>query len=278
MISVVIALYNKGEYIINTINSVLTQSYDDYEIVVVDDGSTDDGWDKVKNIESEKLKLFAQKNKGPAAAKNRGIKESNGEWCIILDADDFLEPGALRHFSDLAQEQPNCEFFCCNFHNMSMGKKTIHSIKIKPGYLVNNFFSWCTGQFLPVAGAAMISRRLWIKYPYNESLKRYEDADCLFKMMRDAKVFISPVPTMTYNHDASAASHARKNISEDFIGHLDPKGKGFWEKYALHQLYCQGLRLYPDDMDRLYGKDTFRGWNYSLAARIIGKLQQYGWV
>lgn len=94
-ISVVIPLYNKEKSIAQSLQSVLNQSYTDFEIVVVDDGSTDKSVEIVEGIEDARLKLFKQPNAGPSKARNTGVGHASGEWIVFLDADDELLPNAL---------------------------------------------------------------------------------------------------------------------------------------------------------------------------------------
>lgn len=99
-VSVVIPLYNKEPYIRRTLESIAAQTFDDYEIIVVDDGSTDDGARAVEAFarESEvgaRLRLVTQPNAGPGAARNRGLREARGEFAAFLDADDEWLPEFL---------------------------------------------------------------------------------------------------------------------------------------------------------------------------------------
>ena len=275
MISIIIPLYNKGKYIKNTIDSILSQNFDDFEIVVVNDGSTDNSFEIVKGIQSDKIKLYTKENGGPASARNMGIQKAVGEWIIILDADDTLESDALEHFQHLTIKHPKCNFFCCNHYIQYNGNKQLYSDKYTEGFIRNNFFSWCIGEFMPVAGACMIKKDLLLKYPFKEKLRRYEDAESLFNIMRDERIYRSPIPTMTYNRDHSSASHARKNIEEDFIGHLSLKGKGLWERYAIWQLYQQGRCLYPNTIDQLYNKKDFEGIGFRLCYYIEDRLTKH---
>lgn len=97
-ISVIIPLYNNEKYIINCINSVLNQEYENIEIIVVDDGSTDNGYDLLKNRygSNEKIILIKQTNKGPSVARNKGISYAKGEWIMFIDSDDELDKNALN--------------------------------------------------------------------------------------------------------------------------------------------------------------------------------------
>ena len=97
LISVVIPTYNCSQFIISAIHSVLDQSYENYEIIIVDDGSTDNTKEVLKPyIEEKKIQYVFQNNLGPSAARNKGIKLSKGEYIAFLDADDLWIPGKLE--------------------------------------------------------------------------------------------------------------------------------------------------------------------------------------
>ena len=95
LFSVIIPLYNKQDYITRTINSVLNQTYQNFEIIVVDDGSTDKSLSVVKTIKDKRIKVFSQKNLGVSNARNKGIKQSKGNYIAFLDADDEFLPRYL---------------------------------------------------------------------------------------------------------------------------------------------------------------------------------------
>src|SRR5690554_7052561 len=89
MFSVVIPLYNKELSINNTIQSVLNQTFQDYEIVVVNDGSTDKSLEVVKQINDFRIRIINKLNGGVSSARNRGIEESKFDWIAFLDGDDL---------------------------------------------------------------------------------------------------------------------------------------------------------------------------------------------
>ena len=101
-VSVVIPLYNTERYIAETLASVLAQTFADFEVIVVDDGSTDLGPDIVAAVDDPRVRIFSQKNRGLAGARNAGIREARGRYIALLDADDRWHPDKLaRHVADL---------------------------------------------------------------------------------------------------------------------------------------------------------------------------------
>lgn len=262
LISVIIPLYNKENSILKTINSITTQNCDDYEIIVVDDGSTDNSVSILRNLQDDRIKIYQKKNGGPASARNYGVIKAVGKWGLFLDADDSLESNSLCILKDLIYKEPRCEFFCCNHYIEDGGVRTLFSTKFKEGYVRNNFFAYQTKRLRPRAGTSLFSMSLLKKYPYDEQLWRYEDADCIFNIMRNEKVYTIPLPIMTYNRNNSDASKPRNCISEDYIGHLSYEGKGCWEQLTLYDLYIQGCRLYPEEIKRLY--DPIKMYNYKV--------------
>lgn len=113
--SVLIPLYNKGPYIACTLHSVLSQTEQDLEVVVVDDGSQDDGPQIVAQCADPRVRLIRQANAGVAAARNRGIAACRGDWVCFLDADDWLDSGYLRALMRAHTLYPQADVLAADF-------------------------------------------------------------------------------------------------------------------------------------------------------------------
>lgn len=253
MFTVVIPLYNKQFQILKTINSVLCQTLQDLEIIVVDDGSTDDSVSKVKGVRDERIRIVQQKNGGPSKARNTGVENANGDWILFLDADDELLPDALETFSGLISEYPSEKCFACNFYIFDTNNtRLLYSLFYYKKVIKNPFWAWSFNLLCPRAGSFLLHKDMCISYKYNNSLRRYEDAEWIFRIMRKESIVWCPKPVMIYNLFCAEASERRKDISEDYLGHLNFLTASVGEKFAVFQLYKQAVALYPHDIERLY--------------------------
>lgn len=122
MISIVIPLYNKEQSIVRTLDSVLAQTYKDYEVIIVNDGSTDHSREVVeeyiqlsiinsRNGEQSSIRLINQSNSGVCSARNRGIQEAQGEYIAFLDGDDLWAPTYLEELAALIADYPSAAIY-----------------------------------------------------------------------------------------------------------------------------------------------------------------------
>lgn len=168
MFSIIIPLYNKEASIAQTLDSVMAQECQDFEVVVVDDGSTDGGAAVVENYGDPRIRLVRQENAGVSAARNRGIEEAKGEYVAFLDADDVWMPRFLSEIVALQREFPQCRAQATNYVFNSNGVKSPTILRKVPfsgerGVLVN-YFEVASCSHPPVwTSAVCIERRLLLE-------------------------------------------------------------------------------------------------------------------
>lgn len=272
-ISVVIPLYNKEKSIAQSLKSVLDQTYTNFEIVVVDDGSTDKSVEVVKNIGDERIQLLSQPNAGPSKARNTGVKNSKGDWIVFLDADDELLPEALSIFTEIIVEHQDVDIIDCNRY-VRRGEDEQLGFHPLEGYIKNPFKECYYGLVSPGEGRAAFRKTLLLKHPYNERIRRFEDAELIIRLLSDAKVYSSRKATMIVNCDFSAASHPRKDVMEDYFAYLDFSKGGFWRKMCVYRTFLEERELYPEFGKEHYAK-MYKRYDWLLVYKLLNWFGKY---
>lgn len=181
--SIIIPLYNKEQSIQNAIYSILKQDMDDFEIIVVNDGSTDCSMQKVKEIEDRRLRIVDKINGGVSSARNEGILRAKGEWICFLDADDIWLPDFLSVTDTLINEFPEAKLVCPSYKVQYKKKEIIpkwKSVDLEKDAIVNNFFEMATASWwICNSSCVALERKTLLKqkyyFPENETV--YEDFD-----------------------------------------------------------------------------------------------------
>lgn len=126
MFSVVIPLYNKAQMIERTLQSVLCQSFTNYEVIIIDDGSTDNGVEVIHQFTNDsRIKIFSQDNQGVSVARNQGIKESQYEYIAFLDGDDEWKPNFLSKIEEAIKKFPKAVMYgTSSMHTNFITKET----------------------------------------------------------------------------------------------------------------------------------------------------------
>jgi glycosyltransferase involved in cell wall biosynthesis len=211
--SVVIPVYNREKQIRQAIRSVLDQHYENFEIIVVDDGSTDKTAEAVKGFSDLRVKYIYQENKERAAARNTGTLNSTGDYITFLDSDDEFLPGHLQTVHDFILANSFFEVFCTSF-KIASEEKTIFNIMpqdIRSKLIRENFLS-CNGVFLPAAIAK--------QYLFNEerSMSGLEDWELWLRIAATHKMTGNKTVTTQMNHheNRSVLQTSKENIELRF--------------------------------------------------------------
>lgn len=134
-ISVVIPLFNKEHSIVKAIDSVLLQKYVHFELIIIDDGSTDSSLDRISHYTDPRVQIISQKNQGVSAARNNGVALAKANYVAFLDADDCYHEDFLSRIVSLINISPEAALFCCRFQLVNeVGELFVPAGTLAPGF------------------------------------------------------------------------------------------------------------------------------------------------
>lgn len=206
-ISVVIPLYNKEKEIARTLRSVLAQTSQPLEIIVVDDGSTDGSAARVEEIGSPLIRLIRQENRGVSAARNRAMQEACGEYAALLDGDDTWEPGYLAEIERLIAAYPGCGAYATSFNVDDGHHLTPGDTPQTEG--VVDFFTEALSHYVLIPSSTTLRRKPALSLGgFPEGMRMGEDQYLWTKLARTSPVCFSPARLVRYSKAASNRSAA----------------------------------------------------------------------
>ena len=215
--SVVIPLYNKEHYIEKTLQSVLNQTFQDYEIIVVDDGSSDGSLAAAGRVQSDRIRLIQQENAGVSVARNTGIHNAQGEFVCFLDADDEWRPEYLETIDQLTGAYPDSGFFVTAYAvDMGNGKINL-STRLEPetGCLPSYWLTLAKGYDFVWTSATTIRRQLLLDAGcFRPGEKIGQDLDMWARVARiNPRIAYSARICVNYNRSAEANARTRVRIA-----------------------------------------------------------------
>lgn len=208
-IAVVIPLFNKAPYIKRAIDSVISQPYQVKEIIVVDDGSTDNSAEVVNGIKDERIRLIRQQNAGESAARNRGIEEANFDLIAFLDADDEWKPDFLRTIQTLINNFPDCGAYATSsitiLPNGNVIYPQINGCPPAPWMgIIPNFFELFQHGYPFIASSIVIPRKVLLDVGlFPVGVKISGDVDCWVRVAMKYPIAFSPAREVIYHQEAA---------------------------------------------------------------------------
>ena len=219
-ISVIIATYNRAHLIAETLESVLAQTYRDFEIIVVDDGSTDNTREVVARYQT-RVRYIYQKNRGPSAARNRGVREARGAWISIQDSDDLSEANHLAVLHAYAEAHPNVGMIFANgayLGGPEHKRDTIIPVSksrslARDGVELKDIFD----KSLVRLQAALISKSAYEAVGgHDESLRICMDLDLSFRLLMNSSIaYIDEVVFSYRKHDGNIGRNEELRLTEN---------------------------------------------------------------
>lgn len=217
--SVIIPLYNKAPYVRKALESVFAQTYTDFELIVVDDGSTDGSAAIAEEclcasrLSPLACRLIVQANGGVSAARNNGVAASKGEYVVFLDADDWWEPTFLDKMAQLIEDYSEAGLYASNYIYYKPGKTRVAVSNIETGYF-NYPKSYYEGGAMPVTSiSVVIPRKLFDEMGgFPLGVKLGEDFLLWAKIAMQYKVAFLNEALAWYNNDVPATLRATRNL------------------------------------------------------------------
>lgn len=192
MISIILPVYNQGKYISKALKSILSQTFSDYEVIIINDGSTDDISEKINHflyqleqsaetmVLVKRFKYYSQLNQGVSIARNNGVKKASFKLIAFLDADDWWEPDYLQNMLTLINQYPDAGIYGCGYYKVKHGKYFPAQIGVEKNFIegeINYFQVYAKTLWMPLwTGATIVKKSIFFEFNgFNPKLKLGED-------------------------------------------------------------------------------------------------------
>lgn len=258
LVSVIIPCYNHGHYLKEAIESALHQSYKNVEVIVIDDGSTDNTKQVYKEFENKVRYVYVERV-GLSAARNIGVQFAKGKFVVFLDADDYLYEGAVElnlYFFSLHKTIA----FVSGVYDKIDAEGNYIQANIATSKLGNNYISLLQGNYIAMEGTVMYRRDLFFYFHFDTRLSACEDYDLNLKISRHLPVLHHEKKVAVYRMHSFNMSKNKKSMLEN----------------ALHVLKRQEKLLRNDEEKQAF-KQGIKNWEnyYTIQPNFLKRLINY---
>lgn len=211
MVSIIIPTYNRAEHITKAVNSVLDQSYADLELIIVDDGSSDDTKERISMINDSRIKYIYQDNAGACVARNRGIEMAQGQYIAFLDSDDVWHLDKLEKQIKIIQEKGADLVF--SKYNRNESKKT----KKGPIYYKEGFLEPVSSVYAIGTQTIIAKREVFEEFRFDEDMPRFQDLELLLRISQKYSMYCMDEALVEYNITPSSISKNPQKLYKAFV-------------------------------------------------------------
>lgn len=277
LISIVIPLYNKEKWIQNTLKSALSQTFSDFEILIIDDGSTDNSAEIAKKITDKRIHYFHKENEGVSATRNFGIEKASGKYIAFLDADDFWHSTFLENMISMIAEYPNEKVFSAAIEVEIDGKifKATYSISKDQQLQLVDFLEGSFDQTALFTSSAVFEKNVFEQAGnFDTSLKTGEDVDLWIRIGLLYKIVFSWEIGAQYREAHNSLSRNNIDYSEkpDFLKYEEfEKNHKFLSKYLDLNRFSMALKAKSANQKEQFirFKNLIRFENLSWKQKIL---------
>ncbi len=271
LVSIIIPCYNDAQYIEQSVNSALNQSYPNKEVILVDDGSNEETKAVLKKLAPRITKLITQENQGQSAARNVGIKEVKGDYILVLDSDDFIEPTFSEKAIAVFENKKNIKLVSCYVNrfnddkNKAVYKSTGGDFK---GFLLNNQIS---------GGCLFLKSDFERINGYDELMRKgFEDWEFYIRLLKDGGIaYVIPEPLFNYRLRNDSTTSKANKIKYELLQYIYFKHKELYTaNYELFILHLLG-RIEREENEKLKNLNRIEyevGFNILRPFRFIKRL------
>jgi glycosyltransferase involved in cell wall biosynthesis len=281
--SVIIPLYNKEKFVENAVNSILKQTFSDFEIIIVEDCSTDKSWDVVSKIASDKIKIVQhEKNKGLSASRNSGIKIANANYLTFLDADDVWKPNYLAKIHALIQQFPEAKLLATNYEELYPNNVVVlpknNSSNIEKDGIINDFFQTSLAQPLYCSCSLCVEKSVFVTIGYfDEKITFAEDIDFNIRANNRFKLAYSKEALVTYtmlSENQITTTNLKNKVIPNFDSHETLAAKNHSLKKYLdfnRYVFAKHFKMEKDTVNFYKMKSGIDPKNLNFKQRLLLK-------
>jgi glycosyltransferase involved in cell wall biosynthesis len=277
MFSIVIPLYNKEKDISSTILSVLAQTYENYELIIVDDGSTDQSLDVVYGFNDSRIRVYSIQNVGVSTARNFGIDKASNKYVALLDADDTWDRYFLESMQKMISLFPDAALYGSAYTIVTKEKSIIVDYCFPQEYIgcIDNYFKIAVRNILFTSSSVVLNK---VKFRsiggFDSGLKKGEDLDLWIRMALHFPVAYYNIPLVEYRLNSQNRA-MNQILAEEYslIWSLDrykeyesnnPDFKKFLDSWRLSHIknYFEGNRKEVTDPEKLFSSIDLSNLSY----------------
>lgn len=291
--SVIIPLYNKESFIKETVMSVINQTYKDFELIIVNDSSTDNSLHIVESIVDDRIIVLTKLNGGVSAARNYGVKHASGEYIAFLDADDIWQHDYLASMKELIDKYPQAGIYASGYTKVDEGSRAEEGNNLIGGvprlYLVDDYFKRSVEYGMSIISSSTVCIRKDILNSislFREGVCRGEDIDVWLRIALKYPVAFLNESKVTYLVNTGNSLAKNYTTAKDEFPYEEwlnyPSTSIYYIRYVVLVFYIFAKRAYQaKDYETCYrllttivNKDiTYKGFKrlYLLLQSLIRK-------
>jgi glycosyltransferase involved in cell wall biosynthesis len=266
LISIVIPCYNDAQYILQSVNSALNQTYPNKEVIVVDDGSNAETKAVLKKLEHKITKLISQENQGQSTARNVGIKEAKGEYILVLDSDDYFEPEFCGMALEIFFKNKDVKIVTC-YANRIYNDNDTDVFKPSGGQLKDFLLNNCA------LGTSMFKKEDWLGcLGYDEIMRSgFEDWEFFIRLLKSGgQVEVIQEPLYNYRKGHNSTTISANKIKYDLLKYIYMKHQDLYK--ANYELFITHIlnRIEREEIEKI--KNTHR-LEFKIGKTILKPLR-----